>query len=151
MANRQVNVYAPRARARRRALQGIYQWQLNDQPMRSILAQFDEEQDMAIVDREYFEDLLLGVEKHLTEIDAGLAQFIDRPLQQVDPIERASLRLAGFELKHRPDVPFKVILNEAVELARDFGAEGGASYVNGVLDKLAGRWRAAEWQESHSE
>ncbi len=151
MANRQVNAYAPRARARRRALQGIYQWQLNDQPMRNILTQFEEEQDMAIVDREYFEDLLLGVEKHLAEIDAGLAEFIDRPLPQVDPIERASLRLAGYELKHRPDVPFKVILNEAVELARDFGAEGGASYVNGVLDKLAEHWRAPEWQESHAE
>jgi N utilization substance protein B len=149
MANRQSNVYAPRARARRRALQGIYQWQLNDQPMRNVLTQFDEEQDMAIVDRDYFEDLLLGVEKNLTEIDAGLAEFVDRPLPQVDPIERASLRLACYELRYRADVPFKVILNEAVELARDFGAEGGAAYVNGVLDKVARQWRAAEWQESH--
>lgn len=149
MASRQRNVFAPRGRARRRALQGIYQWQLNDQPMRSILNQFDEEQDMAIVDRAYFEDLLLGVEKHLAEIDAGLSGFVDRPLHLVDPIERASLRLAGYELKYRIDVPFKVILNEAVELASDFGAEGGASYVNGVLDKLAEQWRAAEWQDSH--
>ncbi|MCB1587300.1 MAG: transcription antitermination factor NusB [Xanthomonadales bacterium] len=139
--------FAPRARARRRALQAIYQWQINDQSMRKILAQFEEEQDMGIVDRDYFEALLLGVEQHQETLDEALAEYLDRPMAQVDAIERASLRLAAFELCHRLDVPFKVILNEAVELAHDFGSEGGASYVNGVLDKFAARWREAEWQE----
>ena len=115
--------------------------------MRKILAQFEEEQDMGIVDRDYFEALLLGVEQHQETLDEALAEYLDRPMAQVDAIERASLRLAAFELCHRLDVPFKVILNEAVELAHDFGSEGGASYVNGVLDKFAARWREAEWQE----
>lgn len=143
------NAFAPRARARRRALQALYQWQINDQPMHRIVAQFGEEQDMGIVDQDYFSDLLLGVEKHLAELDEGIGHHLDRPLVQVDAIERAALRLAGYELRHRLDVPFKVILNEAVELAHDFGTDGGASYVNGVLDKLAALWRAPEWQDAH--
>ncbi len=125
-------------------MQALYQWQINDQPMSRIVAQFEEEQDMSIVDRDYFEDLLLGVEKHLEELDAGLAERLDRPMEQVDMIERACLRLAAYELKHRLDVPYQVILNEAIDLARDFGTQGGSGYVNGVLDQLASAWRQAE-------
>ena len=99
---------------------------------------------MQVADLEYFEDLVRGVEAHRAELDAGLKPFLDREIEQVDPIERATLRLGAYELKHRPDVPYRVVLNEAVELAKRFGAEHGHTYVNGVLDKLAREWRAAE-------
>ncbi len=144
------SAFATRARARRRAMQAVYQWQINGQSMSSIVEQFEQEQDMKIVDREYFQDLLLGVEKHLEQLDAGLTEHLDRPLEQVDPIERACLRLAAYELKHRLDVPLRVVLNEAIDLARDFGTQGGSGYVNGVLDKLAMSWRDAEWTAGKS-
>ena len=98
---------------------------------------------MAIADGDYFADLLLGVETHQAELDAALADCLDRPLETVDDIARATLRLGAYELLHRIDVPYKVVINEAVELARDFGSEGGHTYVNGVLDQLARRARAA--------
>lgn len=138
--------FPERARARRRALQALYQWQIGGGPMGRIIEQFNEEQDMAIADGDYFSELLLGVESHLAELDAAITPFADRRIDEIDAIERATLRLAAYELLHRLDVPYRVVLNEAIELARDFGAEGGHSYVNGVLDKLARRARSAELQ-----
>ncbi|HET6913561.1 MAG TPA: transcription antitermination factor NusB [Rhodanobacteraceae bacterium] len=135
---------AARSRARRRALQAIYAWQMSGSSIRSVIEQFRHEQDMQVADLEYFEDLVRGVDAHRAELDAGLAPFLDREIEQVDPIERATLRLGAYELKHRPDVPYRVVLNEAVELAKRFGAEHGHTYVNGVLDKLAREWRPAE-------
>ncbi|HET7557503.1 MAG TPA: transcription antitermination factor NusB [Rhodanobacteraceae bacterium] len=135
---------AARSRARRRALQAIYAWQMSGSSVRSVIEQFRHEQDMQVADLEYFEDLVRGVDANRAELDAGLAPFLDRGIEQVDPIERATLRLGAYELKHRPDVPYRVVLNEAVELAKRFGAEHGHTYVNGVLDKLAREWRAAE-------
>lgn len=136
--------FPERARARRRALQALYQWQIGGGPMRRIIEQFNEEQDMAIADGEYFAELLLGVEVQLTTIDAALAPCADRGIDQIDAIERATLRLATYELQHRLDIPYRVVINEAIELARDFGAEGGHGYVNAVLDRLARQLRAAE-------
>lgn len=135
---------AERARARRRALQALYQWQLGGGSMRDIIGQFNEEQDMAIADSEFFADLLLGVERELEALDAAIAPLADRPVAEIDPIERATLRLAAYELRHRLDVPCRVVINEAVELAKDFGAVGGHGYVNAVLDKLARSERQAE-------
>lgn len=135
---------AERARARRRALQALYQWQLGGGSMRDIIGQFNEEQDMAIADGEFFADLLLGVERELEALDAAIAPLADRPVAEIDPIERAALRLAAYELRHRLDVPCRVVINEAVELAKDFGAVGGHGYVNAVLDKLARSERQAE-------
>ena len=135
---------AARSRARRRALQAIYAWQMSSSPVSSVIEQFRHEQDMQVADLEYFEDLVRGVGAHCAELDAGLVPFLDREIEQVDPIERATLRLGAYELKHRPDVPYRVVLNEAVELAKRFGAEHGHTYVNGVLDKLAREWRQAE-------
>lgn len=135
---------AARSRARRRALQGIYAWQLGEQGMDKVIAQFREEQDMKVADIEYFEDLLNGVAAHRDELDKGLAPHLDRDVEQVDPIERAALRLGAYELKYRPDVPYRVVLNEAVEITKRFGAEHGHTYVNGVLDKLATDWRSVE-------
>ena len=133
-----------RSRARRRTAQALYAWQIGGNPMRDVIEEFRHEQDMEIADLDYFEDLLRGVEKHCAELDAGLAPWLDRDMAQVDPIERAILRLAAYELRHRPDVPYRVVLNEAVEVAKRFGAEHGHTYVNGVLDKAAREWRAAE-------
>ena len=133
-----------RSRARRRAAQAVYAWQIGGNPMRDVIEEFRHEQDMEIADLDYFEDLLRGVEKHCAELDGGLAPWLDRDMAQVDPIERAILRLAAYELRHRPDVPYRVVLNEAVEVAKRFGAEHGHTYVNGVLDKAAREWRAAE-------
>ncbi len=135
---------AARSRARRRALQAIYAWQVGEQDMAGVITQFRAEQDMRVVDGDFFDDVLNGVASHCTELDQGLAPHLDRDIEAVDPIERAALRLGAYELKYRPDVPYRVVLNEAVEITKRFGAEHGHTYVNGVLDKLAGDWRAVE-------
>jgi len=85
-----------------------------------------------------------GVEKHVGELDNALGAFLDRGMDVVDPIERAILRIAAYELLHRPDVPYRVVINEAIEVAKRFGAEHGHTYINGVLDKAAATWRATE-------
>ena len=137
---------AARSRARRRALQALYAWQLSDSPVDKVIEQFRAEQDMEIADLEYFEALVRGVVKRYAELDAVLSRYIDRTMAQVDPIERAVLRIAAFELAHRPDVPYRVVINEAIETTKRFGAEQGHTYVNGVLDRAALEWRAAEMQ-----
>ena len=135
---------AARSRARRRALQALYAWQMSGSTMHAVIDQFRHEQDMEVADLEYFEDLLRGVEKHLDVLDEALKPYIDREVAQIDPIERAALRLASYELKYRPDVPYRVVINEAIEVTKRFGADHGHSYVNGVLDKLAAQLRTVE-------
>ena len=135
-----------RSRARRRALQAVYAWQLSDTPIGKVIDQFQHEQDMDVADQAYFEDLVLGVGKHLAELDAALAAYLDREIGHVDPIERAVLRIAAYELRHRPDVPYRVVINEAIETTKRFGSEHGHTYVNGVLDRAAAAWRSAEAQ-----
>ena len=137
---------AARSRARRRALQAVYAWQLSDSPIEKVISQFETEQDMDVADLEYFEALVRGVAKNTEELDAVLTRYIDRTMDQVDPIERAVLRIAGYELRFRPDVPYRVVINEAIETTKRFGAEHGHTYVNGVLDRAAGEWRAQEIQ-----
>ena len=135
-----------RSRARRRALQALYAWQLSNTAITKVIEQFRNEQDMEVADLEYFEDLVRGVEKNLGALDEALAGFLDRGIDQVDPIERAVLRIAAYELRHRPDVPYRVVINEAIETTKRFGSEHGHTYVNGVLDHAAAAWRAAEAQ-----
>ncbi len=137
---------AARSRSRRRALQAIYAWQVGGNRMIEVIEQFRHEQDMEIADLEYFEDLLRGVEKHLVELDAGIREHMDREVSEVDPIERAVMRIGAYELRHRPDVPYRVIINEALEVTKRFGADHGHTFVNGVLDKLARQWREAEYR-----
>jgi N utilization substance protein B len=137
---------AARSRARRRALQALYAWQLSGSHMNAVIEQFRHEQDMEVADLEYFEDLLRGVETNVAALDESLRPHIDREVAQIDPIERAVLRLAAYELKYRPDVPYRVIINEAIEVTKRFGADHGHSYVNGVLDKLAVDLRSVEKQ-----
>ena len=133
-----------RSRARRRALQAVYAWQLSSTAINKVIDQFRNEQDMEVADLEYFDALLRGVDSELAKIDAALQQFVDREIAQIDPIERGVLRLAAYELLYRIDVPYRVVLNEAVETTKRFGADQGHTYVNGVLDRAAAAWRAAE-------
>ncbi|MEP6484474.1 MAG: transcription antitermination factor NusB [Rudaea sp.] len=135
---------AARSRSRRRATQAIYAWQISGNSMDDVIEEFRHEQDMEIADLVYFEDLLRGVAKYRDELDASLVPFLDRDMAQVDPIERAVLRLSAYELQHRRDVPYRVVLNEAIEVTKRFGAEHGHTYINGVLDKAAKEWRGNE-------
>ena len=137
-----------RSRARRRALQAVYAWQMAGADVRNVIAQFAHEQAKEVADLEYFEDLVRGVDKHHRELDVALAPFLDRGVEEVDPIERAMLRIAAYELVHRLDVPYRVIINEALETVKRFGSEHGHTYVNGVLDHAAADWRAVEIQGS---
>lgn len=133
-----------RSRARKRALQAVYAWQMSRKPMDRVIEEFAHEQEHEVADLRYFEDLLRGLEEHLQAIDVALREFTDRDVEQVDPIERGVLRLATYELRYRPDVPYRVVLNEAIETTKRFGADHGHTYVNGVLDKACAAWRAPE-------
>ncbi len=135
-----------RTRARRRALQAVYAWQLSGATARDIVTQFAHEQAREIADLAYFEDLVHGVETHLATLDAALAPHLDRTIDEVDPIERAALRIAAYEFARRQDVPYRVVINEALESVKRFGSEHGHTYVNGVLDHLAADLRAVEMQ-----
>ncbi len=137
---------AARSRARRRALQALYAWQISGTAMKGIIEQFKHEQEMEVADLDYFVDLLINIEKHRVDLDAALKPFLDREVDQVDPIERAVLRLGAYELIHRIDVPYRVVINEAIETTKRFGADFGHTYVNGVLDKLAAQSRGVEYR-----
>jgi N utilization substance protein B len=133
-----------RTRARRYCMQALYQWDLSGMDLAEIQRQFFEAEDFTKADGGYFIELLNGVQLHLESIDTHISGTIDRPLAQVDPVERAILRLACYELLFRHDIPYRVSINEAVLLAKKFGAEQGHAFVNGVLDKLARKTRPAE-------
>lgn len=137
---------AARGRARRRALQAIYAWQLSGTPIEQVIEQFADEQQMEIADVDYFEGLVRGVAAHCAELDVSLQPWLDRDVAAIDPIERAVLRLGAYELEHRADVPYRVIINESVDIAKRFGAMHGHTFVNGVLDRVAAQSRAAEYR-----
>jgi N utilization substance protein B len=128
---------SPRSRARRAALQALYQWQMTADAPETIAGQFREEKSSKRMDEALFSALLHGVSAHVEDLDARLAPFLDRPLGQVDAVERAILRMGAFELTERKDVPWRVVIDECVELAREFGAEQSHKYVNAILDNLA--------------
>ncbi len=133
-----------RTQARRRALQALYQWDMTGESTSAIDAQFREGQDMKKVDLEYFSELLSAVSKQVGELDELVAPFMKIPLVECDPIERNILRLSTYELRSRLDIPARVVINEAVELAKAFGAEGGHKFINGVIDKLSKQARQHE-------
>jgi N utilization substance protein B len=113
--------------------------------MAEIQRQFFEAEDFTNADGGYFIDLLNGVKAHIESIDSQISETIDRPIGQLDPVERAIIRMACYELLFRHDIPYRVSINEAVLLARKFGAEQGHTFVNGVLDKVARKTRPAEF------
>jgi transcription antitermination protein NusB len=133
-----------RHKARRLATQALYTWQMSGQDIADIDQQYRLQHDMSKVDQDYFHDLLHQVPAHIEELDNHIKPLLDRELTQVDPVERAILRLGTYELVHRLDVPYKVVINEGVELAKTFGAEDGHKYVNSILDGIAQKIRATE-------
>jgi len=137
-----------RTPARRLAVQALYQWQLAGQDIADIVTQFCDERQPSEAQREYFSELLRGVLAHLDELDDLLSPLLERPIDQVDPVERAILRVGAFELAHRPEVPYRVVINEGIELAKRFGAEQGHRFINSVLDRLARDLRAVERKAS---
>ncbi|WMS86673.1 transcription antitermination factor NusB [Pleionea litopenaei] len=133
-----------RRKARHYAVQAIYQWQMSGNAVADIENQFIETINPNKVEVPYFLALLRGTLTHLSNLDEQLTPYIDRDVEEIDPVERAVLRLAAFELLERQDIPYKVVINEALELAKVFGAEDGHKYVNGVLDKVAKVMRPLE-------
>jgi len=133
-----------RAAARRLALQALYRWQLNACEGQDLVQEFAAEAQANRADADYFSTLVCGVCAQQGRLDAALAPLLDRKPAELDPIEHALLLIGSYELQHCPEVPFRVVLNEAVGLARRFGATDGYKYVNGVLDRAARLWRADE-------
>lgn len=126
---------AERRRARQFAVQAIYQWQLTTAPVAQIIEQFSVDQDLSKTDVPYFKESLMGVVQNVQSLDDKLSPYLSRKLEDVDMVDLAVLRLAMFELTMRADVPHKVVLNEAIELAKDFATDESYKFVNGVLDK----------------
>ncbi len=131
-----LNVFG-RQKARRLALQALYQWELAKNDLKEIEINFHEDHDMRKVDTEYFHELLHQIPAHADELDENFEEFLDRKKSDLGKVELAILRIASYELAKRPDVPYRVVINEALELAKTFGAEASFKYVNGVLDKTA--------------
>jgi len=125
-------------------MQALYQWQLNHAPPADIVAQYLEDEVAAGVDRDYFSELVRGCTTGDAVFREILAPLIDRPLEQLDPIETAILMIGVFELRERLDVPYRVVINEAVDLCKRFGATEAHKYVNAVLDRAARQLRTAE-------
>ncbi len=128
---------SPRSRARRAALQAIYQWQSTGQSPNEIEQQFASDKKLRRVDKTLFHALLYNVAARVDDLDRSLTPFADRGIAEIDPVERAILRIGAYELSHHPEVPWRVVINEAVELAKCFGAQEGHKYVNAVLDPFA--------------
>lgn len=133
-----------RSVARKLALQALYRWQLNECPWQDLIQEFGDAEDMPRADREYFRELIEGVWRTREALDAQLSQWLDRVPALLDPIEHAVLLIGVYELRDRRDVPFRVAINEAVTLAKRFGATDGHKYVNAVLDRAARTLRPDE-------
>jgi len=136
---------SPRHRARELALQGVYQWRVTAGDEEQIEKQILAEKNLGRYDKELFSKLLRGALSQHANLEALLAPHLDRPLAELSPVEFSVLLLGAFELSQHIEVPYKVVINEAVELAKTFGGTDGHKYVNGVLDKLAVQVRAVEF------
>lgn len=136
---------SPRHRARELALQGVYQWRVSGSDATEIEAHLQGEKNLGRYDKPMYSKLLRGVLANQEELQILLTPYLDRALDELSTVEFSVLLLAGFELAHQLDVPYKVVINEAVELAKTFGGTDGHKYVNGVLDKLAPKVRAVEF------
>lgn len=128
---------SPRRRARECAVQALYSWYISQNGIEDVELAFITDYDMKGVDLPYFRKLLRGTVEHVEEIDRALLPFLDRAETDVDPIERSILRLSAYELKYESDVPYKVVINEGIEVAKVFGSDDSHKYINGILDKLA--------------
>jgi N utilization substance protein B len=135
-----------RSIARKLAMQALYQWQLNASDAKELIKQYGESDEAAGVDADYFADVVAGCVDGNAQIVAIIAGLIDRPLEQLDPVERAILMIGVFELQQRADVPYRVVINEGVDLCKRFGATDAHKYINAVLDRAAKQLRTAEQQ-----
>ena len=133
-----------RRRSREFALQGLYQWQIAGGDVATIRRQLGEARGFDKIDVEYFAALLEGAIAAAPELERAITPHLDREYARLSPVERGILLLAGYELAHRPEVPYRAVINEAVELAKSYGGTDGYKFVNGVLDKLAAQLRTAE-------
>jgi len=133
-----------RRRAREFALQGLYQWQLAGTDPATIARQLGDARGFDKIDAGYFKGLLEGTVAAAPELEKAITPHLDRAFSRLSPVERGILLLAGYELAHQPEVPYRAVINEAVELAKEFGGTDGYKFVNGVLDKLAAKLRQAE-------
>lgn len=133
-----------RRKAREFALQGLYQRQLSGDAAEVIEAQLREHEDFAKIDDEHFAAMLRGAITDAAALEAAILPCLDRPLAELSPVERAILVLAAYEFVHHAEIPYRVVINEAIELAKRYGGTDGYKYVNGVLDKLAAKVRAVE-------
>ncbi|HET8731936.1 MAG TPA: transcription antitermination factor NusB [Moraxellaceae bacterium] len=135
---------AARRKARRFALQALYEWSISQNPMFEIEARYRVENDMHKVDLEYFHELIHEISSKVEGIDDAFLPHLDRKFHELDHVERAILRIGTYEMLHRIDVPYRVVINEGIELAKDFGATESHKYVNGVLDRVAKEHRKLE-------
>ncbi len=135
---------SPRHRAREFALQGIYQWLLNHEDVAVIDAHIRQAHGFDKSDKEHFDALIYGSIKDVANLRAVIAPLLDRPLAELSPVEHAALLIGAFELKNHLEIPYRVVINEAVELTKSFGGIDGHKYVNGVLDKLSAQLRRTE-------
>jgi transcription antitermination protein NusB len=140
-----------RRRAREFALQGLYQWLLGGDTAEVIQLQLSERSDYKKIDVDYFSELLAGVIENTEDLCARLQPCLDRPILEVNPVERAILLIGAFELKKHLEIPYKVVINEAVEVAKTFSGTDAYKYINGVLDKLAKDCRLLETETNNSQ
>jgi len=133
-----------RSVARKLAMQALYRWQVNESPWQDLVSEFQSDEDMARADAEYFRELIQGVGTRRVALDDALENYADRKVAELDPVEHGILWIGLFELEERPDVPWRVVVNEAVTLTRKYGATDAHKYVNAVLDKAARTLRPHE-------
>ena len=138
-----------RRRSREFALQGLYQWLLSGEPVADVVEHIAQLDGFAKSDRVHFDALIHGGIEQAAALDAVLARHVDRKTSQLSPVEHAALMIGCYELMHCPEVPYRVVINEAVELTKSFGGTDGHKYVNGVLDRCAAELRAGEAGAAH--
>ena len=144
------SVAKARGKSRRFAMQAIYQWQMTGDSITDIKQQFFEDNNFSVIDTEFFSALVSGVASSISELDPFLEKNMSRSVESVDPIERSILRIATYEFVNRLDVPYRVVINEAVNIAKEFCAENSHGFVNAVLDKVAKEVRHIEVKSKKS-
>lgn len=140
-----------RSRARSSALQALYQWQITGHTIKDIEIQFHQEQNMQKLEVEYFHELLHTVPSMLNDLDEQMQEYLERPIQEVSPIELMVLRIGVYELIKRIDIPYRVVLNESIELAKKFGNVDSHKFVNSVLDQVAQKHRHIETEQDQAD
>lgn len=137
---------APRTQSRRVALQALYVWEMTNEEPLVIIKNFNEDGMLTELDFDLFKELLTEISDQTVSLDALYADYLDRSVSMIDPVERAIMRIGSYELQVKPEIPYRVIINECVELTKRFGAEEAHKFVNGILDKVAKKLRASEFE-----